>query len=41
VTVFRRYGEVLRPPGARTAVVAGLVGRLSLGMTPLALLLLV
>jgi MFS family permease len=41
VTVFRRYGEVLRPAGARTAVVAGLVGRMSLGMTPLALLLLV
>ncbi|HUR13110.1 MAG TPA: MFS transporter [Mycobacteriales bacterium] len=41
MSVFRRYGEVLRPPGARTAVVAGLVGRVSLGMTGLALLLVV
>lgn len=41
MTVFTRYGEVLRPPGARTAVVAGLVGRVSLAMTGLALLLLV
>ena len=41
MTVFQRYGEVLRPPGAWTALVAGLVGRVSLGMTGLALLLLV
>ena len=41
VTVFQRYGEVLRPTGARTALLAGLVGRVSLGMTGLALLLLV
>jgi MFS family permease len=41
VTVFQRYGEVLRPPGARRALLAGLAGRVSLGMTGLALLLLV
>jgi MFS family permease len=41
VTVLHRYGEVLRPPGARTALVAGFTGRVSLGMTGLALLLLV
>jgi MFS family permease len=41
VTVFQRYGEVLRPAGARTALVASLGGRVSLAMTGLALLLLV
>lgn len=41
VIVFTRYGEVLRPPGAATALAASIVGRLSLGMTGLALLLLV
>jgi MFS family permease len=41
VTVFQRYGEVLRPPGARTALLASLGGRVSLAMTGLALLLLV
>lgn len=39
--VFRRYGEVLRPPGARAALIASVLGRLSLGMTGLALLILV
>ncbi len=39
--VFRRYGEVLRPPGAASALAASVLGRLSLGMTGLALLLLV
>jgi len=41
VTGLRRYGEVLQPEGARTALVGGLLGRISLGMTGLALLLLV
>jgi MFS family permease len=41
VGVFRKYGEVLTPPGARAALVASVFGRLALGMTGLALLLLV
>jgi MFS family permease len=41
VGVFRKYGEVLSPPGARHALLASVFGRLSLGMTGLALLLLV
>ncbi|MCW2500869.1 MAG: putative transporter [Frankiales bacterium] len=41
MSVFRRYGEVLAPPGVAAAVVASVFGRLSLGMTGLALLLLV
>jgi hypothetical protein len=41
VGVFRKYGEVLSPPGASSALVASVLGRLSLGMTGLALLLLV
>jgi MFS family permease len=39
--VFSRYGEVLRPPGATAALTASVFGRLSLGMTALALLMLV
>ena len=39
--VFRRYGEVLAPPGAAPALIASVLGRLALGMTGLALLLLV
>ena len=39
--MFARFGEVLRPEGARPAFVTSIVGRLSLGMTGLALLLLV
>lgn len=39
--VFRSYGEVLSPAGARSALVASVFGRLALGMTGLALLLLV
>lgn len=39
--VFSRYAEVLRAPGATSALVASVVGRLSLGMTGLALLVLV
>lgn len=41
MTVVRRFGEVLRPPGVRTAVLAGLFARLSVAMTGLAVLLLV
>jgi MFS family permease len=41
VSVFRRYGEVLAPPGAAASLAASVLGRLSLGMTGLALLLLV
>jgi MFS family permease len=41
VTVFARYGEVLRGRGTAVPLVASIVGRLSLGMTTLALLLLV
>ncbi len=41
MTVFHRYAEVLRPPGARTALLASLVGRVSLAMTGLGLLLIV
>lgn len=41
MSVFERYAETLRPPGAATALSASLVGRLSLGMTGLALLILV
>lgn len=41
MSVFGRYGEVLRPPGARPALVASGIGRVSLAMTGLALLLLV
>ena len=39
--VFRRYGELLRLPGALPPVLFVLVGRLSFGMTGLAMLLLV
>ena len=39
--VLRRYGEVLRGRGTAVPLVASIVGRLSLGMTSLALLLLV
>ncbi|MCW2543898.1 MAG: transporter, partial [Frankiales bacterium] len=39
--VFQKYGEVLSPPGARSALTSSVFGRLSLGMTGLALLLLV
>jgi len=41
MSVFSRYGEVLHPPGTATALTASVVGRLSLGMTGLALLILV
>jgi MFS family permease len=41
VNVFSRYAEVLRPPGALPALAASVLGRLSLGMTGLALLILV
>jgi MFS family permease len=41
VTVFRRYGELLRLPGALPPVLFVLVGRLSFGMTGLSVLLLV
>ncbi|HUR52306.1 MAG TPA: hypothetical protein VMZ11_09295, partial [Mycobacteriales bacterium] len=41
MTLLQRYGEALRPEGARTAVLAGVTGRISLGMTGLALLLVV
>ncbi|MDQ1652786.1 MAG: hypothetical protein QOI35_1986, partial [Cryptosporangiaceae bacterium] len=37
---LRRYGAVWRLPGAPTLVVAGVLGRLSTGMAPLALVLL-
>lgn len=40
MTVLRRYAEVLQPPGAAAAVTASVVGRLSLGTTGLAVLLL-
>ena len=39
--MFQKYGEVLSPPGARSALIASVFGRLALGMTGLALLLLV
>ena len=38
--VFARYAEVLRPPGAAPALAASVLGRISLGTTGLALLLL-
>ena len=41
MTVFARYGEVLRGHGTAVPLVASTVGRLSLGMTTFALLLLV
>ena len=41
VSVFSRYGEVLRPPGARTALLASLGARVALAMNGLGLLLLV
>jgi predicted MFS family arabinose efflux permease len=41
VTSLRRYAAVWRLPGAPTLLVAGIVGRLPIGMTPLALVLLV
>ncbi len=41
VLVFRRYREVLAPPGAAAALTASVFGRLALGMTGLAILLLV
>ena len=39
--VFSRYAEVLRPPGAASALAASVFGRLALGMNGLALLILV
>ena len=41
MALLARYGSVLRVPGARAAFAASLLGRLSLGMTGLATLLLV
>ncbi|MCU1595014.1 MAG: transporter [Frankiales bacterium] len=41
MSVISRYGEVLRPPGAATALAASLFGRLALGMNGLALLILI
>lgn len=41
MVLLARYGSVLRVPGARAAFAASLLGRLSLGMTGLATLLLV
>jgi MFS family permease len=41
VIALRRYAAVWRLPGAPTLVVAGVLGRLPIGMTPLALVLLV
>ena len=41
MSVFSRYGEVLRPPGARTALLASLAARVALAMNGLGLLLLV
>ena len=41
MALLARYGSVLRVPGARGAFTASLLGRLSLGMTGLATLLLV
>jgi MFS family permease len=41
VGVFRKYREVLSPPGARSALLASLFGRVALGMAGLAILLLV
>ena len=41
MTVFARYGSVLRGQGTAAPLLASVVGRLSLGMTTLALLLLV
>ena len=41
MTVFRRYAELFRPPGVRRALLASVVGRVSLAMTGLALLLMV
>lgn len=41
MSVLERYAETLRPPGAARALLASLIGRLSLGMTGLALLILV
>jgi MFS family permease len=41
VTALRQYAAVWRLPGAPTLLVAGIVGRLPIGMTPLALVLLV
>lgn len=40
-TVLTRYGGVLASPGSRTALLASVLGRTSLGMTGLAVLLLV
>jgi MFS family permease len=39
--MFGRYGSVWRIPGAPTLLIAGVVARLGIGMTPVALLLLV
>jgi MFS family permease len=41
VRALRRYASLLSIPGVRPMVVAGIVGRLPLGMTPLAIVLLV
>jgi MFS family permease len=41
VVALRRYLDVWRIPGAPLMIVAGIVGRLGIGMTPLALLLVV
>jgi MFS family permease len=41
VKALRRYGELLARPGVRSAVVLSMLCRLPMGMTPLAVLLLV
>ncbi|ROT34413.1 MFS transporter [Micromonospora sp. HM5-17] len=41
MTALRQYLEVWRIPGAPMLLIAGIVGRLGIGMTPLALLLVV
>lgn len=41
MVAFRRYAAVWRLPGAPVLLIAGVVGRLGVGVTPLALLLLI
>ena len=38
---MRRYGGVLRLPGARVLLIVGVIARLGIGITPLALLLVI